>query len=659
MTRERQSEIQYTNSTEDPLCWCSVWGKKIKSILSYPSPQTMSIVTPNHVPATPIFNATSFIGSGTPSKSLATGILKIVRTHQDIDNLRDQGELVVVLSSEIADHDTVMKLVKMGVKGVIVTGSETAYNLAGISSPGTPVVLIQDQDDIHDLMARAEDNDKQPFEKASFSYYMGTPPHTTTQECLGWENRQSKKWDPQCLPIGGQSVWGGGDDFDVMIAVSMDGVCGFRGATPAANEAASGIVAALLAARAVAGVSGDGVGEVGFGFFQADRVGGLAGSRRFFRDLKDFVCLNSDGGKCLSPLYPDLAFTGVEVSTLLAVESVGLGSNFFVSGDSHLQDLIEAVAQNKSVSTTDDSPQSPAAAFSTYFPQGQAAVLSAGPRGGDTKNTPLDTVVDATMIADAATTIARAALAAARGGDPDTAATWAVSTIEAIESDDPVVAALIEAFTVSGSSSEIIAKNLEYQEFIGSPFQSPPNFYASVYSAASGQPYAVRGNRAYGSYTGNASKIDYIIETPSELEVGVRGLLNFYLGQSDSDHNDQCNPELCEIDGCEESLCAAGYDSNYGVMTKCVCQRARFHQALAPGVNPANDTWPGYFVVSNQEYAGFTEPNWRQVGLALFTDSDGWQWGQPAWIAATVLIVLAQIAMALKTRKALIQSKQL
>lgn len=205
-----------------------------------------------------------------------------------------------------------------------------------------------------------------PCYKAQFQFYFGpatAPPAAdggssgsssdkgkplTSSDCLGWRDVEGKP-APQCLPLGGSSVWaslGGrqalrGGKLTVLLTAAMDGTALFHDRALAANEAAASVLTLLAAVGALSNASAAGQlaldslpSNIAVALFQADEWG-FAGSRRFVQDIMAFTCevpfptnASRDGsGACLRPARPSLAFQdwgGLEsIAHVLAVDQVG------------------------------------------------------------------------------------------------------------------------------------------------------------------------------------------------------------------------------------------------------------------------------------------------------------------------------------------------
>lgn len=202
-----------------------------------------------------------------------------------------------------------------------------------------------------------------PRYTAVFNFYFGPTSSSlsdplTSADCLGWKDVEGNLV-PQCLPMGGQSVWASLDGRTglqskptILLTAAMDGISLFHDKTPAANEAVASILTLLAATSALrnASVSGQidltaAPSNLAVAFFQADEWG-FAGSRRFVRDISPgkITCpvpiggnLSRDGtGSCVGPhgVYPSVAFQDLsleKIAHILAIDQVGVLSSPSVS----------------------------------------------------------------------------------------------------------------------------------------------------------------------------------------------------------------------------------------------------------------------------------------------------------------------------------------
>ncbi|CAM9791296.1 unnamed protein product, partial [Chrysoparadoxa australica] len=198
----------------------------------------------------------------------------------------------------------------------------------------------------HERLGGAGGPVQHPIYMAQMSYYFGKGGRLTSISCLNWKDVAGHSY-PQCLPIGGHSVWGVAGLVDstkplVLGAAGLDSASIFPSSSGGVNSAASGAIAVLAAADAIR-ASGVHVSalprQIGFAMFQAE-AWGLTGSRRFAKDALsgEFKCHNQVPGKespsgepmCLNPLYPSLEFSKLgKLSHTVVIDQVG------ITGDSH------------------------------------------------------------------------------------------------------------------------------------------------------------------------------------------------------------------------------------------------------------------------------------------------------------------------------------
>ena len=246
---------------------------------------------------------------------------------------------------------------------------------------GLPTAYIYDGDTADYLRGVAEEqssvhltsatDDPYPSVVSEFNYYMGPSEHNgetaTSKTCLEWKDINGE-WNPRCLPLGGNSVWSvagsplplgynnAGEDRPVVwVTAGLDSTSMFHEMVPGANSVASNILAVLLAAEAIGGISDDVLdqlyGRIGFALFQGESFGYI-GSRRFLKDtLGGFACDNGDEGvasvhkrkdeettarACANPLRADLTFQNLgAVRGMIAVDQVGNlggGKNMYIQG---------------------------------------------------------------------------------------------------------------------------------------------------------------------------------------------------------------------------------------------------------------------------------------------------------------------------------------
>ena len=247
---------------------------------------------------------------------------------------------------------------------------------------GLPTAYIYDGDTADYLRGAAEEQsslhltsdgtfDPYPSVVSEFNYYMGSSEYNgetaTSKTCLEWQDDSNGEWNPRCLPLGGNSVWSiagsplplgynAGDGRPVVwVTAGLDSNSMFHEIVPGANSVASNILAVLLAAESIGGLSDDVLdqlyGRIGFALFQGESFGYI-GSRRFLKDtLGGFACDNGDEGvasvhkskdeetttrACANPLRTDLTFQNLgAVRGMIAVDQVGNlggGKNMYIQG---------------------------------------------------------------------------------------------------------------------------------------------------------------------------------------------------------------------------------------------------------------------------------------------------------------------------------------
>mmetsp|Transcript_42431 Transcript_42431/g.62163 ORF Transcript_42431/g.62163 Transcript_42431/m.62163 type:complete len:832 (+) Transcript_42431:116-2611(+) len=371
-----------------------------------------------HTPCVTLFHRNGRIGCGSKSRDYETG--RLVRLGSDELSDGSISDNIVIVMTDLEFNSENMQAIRKSdfavyLEGILVTNSSVS-NSDGATSPAppsprgynTPSSSLNldggnyewnpsgDSLDIMDLYSipsvYVSDADLSEYlikvsagldlsgddnssgkggasTMAEFNYYMG-PEGENSEGCLSWIDSDGETWNPKCLPLGGNSIWavaGSPEDNDnnnnnkkkelVMIATSIDGYSMFHDSSPAANAAASNILAALLAAKLIGEISDDTLDaslskRIAFGFFQGESFGYI-GSRAFLRDayFDKFECQTTDarfleqedgddnaeeqeskaipfeqgGQSCLYPLRPSMAFSDLgDISLMLAVDQVGV-----------------------------------------------------------------------------------------------------------------------------------------------------------------------------------------------------------------------------------------------------------------------------------------------------------------------------------------------
>ncbi|EWM23993.1 nicastrin [Nannochloropsis gaditana] len=535
-----------------------------------------------------------------------------------------------------------------------------------------------------------------PRYKAKFDFYFGPDsPSTraesdlTSADCLSWRDVAGNP-APQCLPIGGQSVWGtfGGRTGlqtkpSVLLTTAMDGLSFFHERTPAANEAVASILTLLAATSALKNASRAGALDLdaapynlAVAFFQADEWG-FAGSRRFARDISpggvdcpatvpdnssrdgSGACVGSDG------VYPSMAFKDLAEKGfvhVLAVDQVGVLGTGGQAGSLPLTALYDktpptavldaidraaasmAPSQAVMVTSLDGSgalPPSPFTSFARGTPALSGAILTGygetfiDPRYHSHEDTAA--VLDPTALSSVAALVARAFWKLAAGPGEGAAS---AAELEAIGVEPAFVSDLLDCLTRDWDcpamkafrDSEIsnLKDYLQMSYLYTPPVPRPPTYYAGVLAPYQGLPlvqHLDKSSHAEGVDTGiyaawpagqvfpvGAHDKAYVV--PKPLEAFLRAWLGHTLGQGGEDA-----PVACQgPSDCSDLTCDAGLSTRECVLDACVCRTAAFyHTALDPGLAPLPE--PGLFAVSDPAAPNWAEPNWEDIGLAVFPDA--------------------------------------
>jgi nicastrin len=248
-------------------------------------------------------------------------------------------------------------------------------------------------------------------------------------------------------------------------------------------------------------------------------------------------------------------------------------------------------------------------------------------------------------IASAATLLARAALAAAYDDgryDSDTASSYAANLISELSSEDETLLALANCLYVDGSCEFLHeyarAEDLNEKKRsgldlgIGVPFGTPPNYYVGVYNINYGQPFVQVGADRLGAYNGTdygKKSSDAFSIRPSLLEMGIRGMLNDFLGRGSVDSSGSvASPSSCSSHNDCSGVSYCSQDGDLAVCTAkkvCVCARSHYHIALDEALVASPNNQTGFFIVSDDDEgisAMYTEPNWsNSVGVRVYRNA--------------------------------------
>jgi nicastrin len=583
--------------------------------------QTASLDRLKQVPCVTLYHRNGRIGCGSWTRDVSTGILSRFSSSATVN-----GAVVWVLTQDEFTPSNVQQLVasnsekmSQGILVLNISSSSSFYDSPAATTPngantpsenlpydntewnpygnalelldlyGTPIFyvpdpttstyLLQVANDQQQQLADAAQNDAKSFVEAELKAYMGGAASSTvtltSEKCLAWRNSDGS-WKPKCLPLGGQSVWASIPSSNqqeeqkiIYIATSMDGSSMFHDLSPAANAAASNVLALLMAAKLVGQVDTSSLKKkIVFAFFQGDSYG-FIGSRKFFKDTSsDFYCSSTHSydasnnktvyyepfqDACLNPLYPSLAFhqelSSASVYGLLAVDQVGIlstANTMYVhghnapstsSGNSNafignvLMQLTTSFITSVSEGNANTVPSTPlTSALKLSSSIGGGAVLagysSAGFPAESNYRSHLDNAngrISLAAIASAATILARAAVAIAYDDGTEDYATvsqYASSIIPELNSEqDSTFLSLSNCLLVDGSC-DFIRQYINVErandikrtgyDFSGrnSNIGVPPNYYVGVYEAGR-QPLAMIGGMFFGAFDGSTSQRQY------------------------------------------------------------------------------------------------------------------------------------------------------
>ena len=333
-------------------------------------------------PCTRIFTSSGSVGCGSTTSSGSTGALVHVEDAMNlIRSYMLTFDFVAVMSGEFFNETILTEIQTTGfLVGVIVY--DLPEDISYLDSPGarysvdvvTPQgdqtasrnltidpnyvwnqygnglmqkmleypVVRADEKEIDMLLSLCVENSKNGYQNyrinsAELSLYMGAG-GLTSRDCLGWKDIDGRK-NPQCLPIGGQSVWGTLGNLDkrpkVLLTVAFDATAEFRDLASGSNEAMASLAVALIVSEAFSRLSASilTADKQPMIFLANADEWGYAGSRRFVRDLTSFSCSfpvpanQTMAGlpMCLDPIYPTTLFESIEFSdidVIIAIDQI-------------------------------------------------------------------------------------------------------------------------------------------------------------------------------------------------------------------------------------------------------------------------------------------------------------------------------------------------
>jgi len=533
-----------------------------------------------------------------------------------------------------------------------------------------------------------------PRYKAVFKFYFGPSSSSssaeplTSADCLGWKDVEGNLV-PQCLPMGGQSVWaslGGRTGLQskptVLLTAAMDGVSLFHDKTPAANEAVASILTLLAATSALHNASLSGKidlniapNNLAVAFFQADEWG-FAGSRRFVRDISPggFTCASPipgnqsrDGtGACMGPqgVYPSLAFQDLTLEKfahVLAVDQVGVLPAAAAAAvpltalyngappTALLQALASAttslgIDSTASITPLDGAGSMPPTPFTSFLREapGMSGVVLAGyGKGGGAAagaefidpryHSHMDkgSFLDAASLTTVATLVARTAWSLASGGEEGME-----GIVVQQEFIEEFLTCLTEDWNCPAMKPYREAERASLKNYLGwshvysPPVPTPPNYYSGV--LASYQGLALTQHTMEGGSSGIfaawpaeevfvPSKEDKFYVVPKPLEAFLKGWLAYTLGGGGK-AAPAANIPCKASEDCDGLQCDNNLSTRECFIDTCICRTASFyHTALDPGLAPQPE--PGIFTILDKNTPNYAEPNWANIGLAVFPDT--------------------------------------
>jgi len=122
------------------------------------------------------------------------------------------------------------------------------------------------------------------------------------------------------------------------------------------------------------------------------------------------------------------------------------------------------------------------------------------------------------------------------------------------------------------------------------------------------------------------SKEDKFYVVPKPLEAFLKGWLAYTLGGGGKAAPAAGAPAPAANIPCKASEDCDGLQCDNNLSTReclidtCICRTASFyHTALDPGLAPQPE--PGIFTILDKNTPNYAEPNWANIGLAVFPDT--------------------------------------
>lgn len=508
----------------------------------------------------------------------------------------------------------------------LTPGSSVQWNNFGngemYSSFDFPVVRASSAEDVEMLKSMCSDNRKYGLTSnrvnvAEFQYYMGQE-GITSKRCLNWKDMYGNR-APQCLPIGGASVWATAGVLDnrqkIVVTTGIDSTAFFHDLAFGANDAAASVAVVLAAAEAVGRSSPASLPLQPLFFLANAEEWGYAGSRRFVRDITDGIACaasvdaaESSSGLplCTDPVYPSTLFSSLTsslISDVVAVDQVGklVDGKLYVHSMNNDSPTVATMTgldfgvDGYGVTASSSSgviPPTPLTSFLSAMSGtlGNKGVVLSGYDavfGDPAYHSNYDAgnwSVSAEDVIAAATILAKTVVSLSGGDVASTAAvnvTWTSGVLECLVSDWKCP--LMHSYVAAEKA------NIEHALRGSISMDSgtvPPNYYTGTLNAANGGlPVVQHDQYIYGKYTGtdwNAER-DRAFIIPNALEAFIRASLSYHLYAE--------NLGGAEAVACESTAnCGNCTILEYGavqmecLLGSCVCPTASYHLAVDPGL---------------------------------------------------------------------------
>ena len=202
-------------------------------------------------------------------------------------------------------------------------------------------IVRSERKEVSMLLKLCEENHQNDYQfikvhSSELTFYMGTE-DLTSQDCLAWKDIDGNR-DPQCLPLGGQSVWGTLNSLDsrpkIVLTAAFDSTAEFHDLAVGANDAMSSLAAVMVITEALSRIPTDTLDHQPMIFLANADEWGFSGSRRFVRDLHSFACTLPVGASssssgfpfCLDPVYPSTLFQQIDhsdIDMVIALDQIG------------------------------------------------------------------------------------------------------------------------------------------------------------------------------------------------------------------------------------------------------------------------------------------------------------------------------------------------